>query len=66
MAASRNSAGGKKGEQKEDKTPHGTWIGGARTGSLWLCYERPLTSRQESGISGSRQKPKPTLWERNS
>ena len=49
VAAARNSAG-EKGEQKQNETPQGTWLGGVRTGSLWLCYARPLAGKQKSEI----------------
>ena len=58
-AAARNSVG-EKGEQKDK------WPGGARKGSLWLCYAGPLVERHKSEISGNRRKPKPILYERDS
>ena len=42
------------------ETPEGTWLGGARKGSLWLHYAGLLTGIQKSGISGNGQRPKPT------
>ena len=65
VAAARNVAG-EKANKKMNETPQGTWLGGARKGSLWLCYAGSLAGRQKSGISGSRWRPKPTAWERNS
>ena len=59
--AARSSAGGRMSE-----TPQGTWLSGARIGSLWLCYAGPLAGKQKSGISGNRRRPKPTPWEMNS
>ena len=57
---------GRKGSRKTNKTPQGTWLGGARAGSLRLCYARPVTGRPKSGIAGSWRRPKPTPSERNS
>ena len=37
-------------------------LGRARKDSLWLCYARPFAGRQKSGISGSKQRLKPTAW----
>ena len=42
-----------------NETPPCTWLGGARAGSLWLCYAGPLAVIQKSGISGSLQRPQP-------
>ena len=36
-SAARNSSG-KKGEQRTNETPRGTWIGEVRSDSLWLYY----------------------------
>ena len=60
MAAAIYAAGEGKDSKKTNETPQGTWHGGAREGILWLCYIWPLAGRQKSGISSSRQRPKPT------
>ena len=64
-AAARNLAEEKR-SKRTSETPQGTWLGGARKGSLWLCYAGSLAERQKSGISGNRRKPKSTPRERNS
>ena len=56
----------KRESRRTSETPQGTWLGGARKGSLWLCYAGPLIGRQKSGISGKRRGPKLTPWVRNS
>ena len=43
-AVARSSAGEKE-EQKDDETPQGTCLDGAKRGSLWLCYTRPLDEK---------------------
>ena len=48
-------------KKKKNKTPQGTWQGKAWTGSLWLCYAKPLAGKQKSTISCSRRRRKPTL-----
>ena len=65
VAAARNSAA-ERGSQRTSETPRETWLGGAWKGSLWLCFAGPLPRRHKSGISGNRQRPKPTPRERNS
>ena len=62
----RNIERAKKGSRKQNETPGGMWFSGAPTGSLWFCYTEPLAGKQKRGISGSRRRPKPTTWERNS
>ena len=44
------------------RLPRGTWLGGAWTGSLCLCYARPLAGKRNRGISSSRRRSKPKLW----
>ena len=48
------------------ETPQGTWLGGARKRSLWLCCAGPLPGRQKSGISDNQRRLKMTPWQRNS
>ena len=48
---------GRKRSKRTSETPQGTWLGGTREGSLWLCYAGPLTGRQKVGsrvIGGDR------------
>ena len=45
------------------ETSQGTWLGGARKDSLWLCYARSLAGRQKSVLSGNWRRPKPTPYE---
>ena len=55
---------GRRGSKRKSEVPQGTWFGGARKGSLWLCYVGPFAGRQKSRISGNRHRPKPIPWER--
>ena len=55
-----------KGERKRNETSQATWRVGARKDSFWLCCTGPLVGKQKSGISGSRPRPIPTAWEKNS
>ena len=59
-------SGGERGSRKTNEATPGMWVGGARKGSLWLCYARLLTGKRKSDIQGNRQRPKPTPWEKNS
>ena len=54
-AAAKNSAGRQRRREsrKTSETPQGTWLGGARKGSLWLCYAEYLAERQKSGMLGN-------------
>ena len=45
-AAAKNSAG-RRESKRTSETPQGTWLGGTRKGSLWLCYAGPLAKRQK-------------------
>ena len=45
-AAAKNSAG-RRESRRTSETPQGTWLGGTRKGSLWLCYAGPLAKRQK-------------------
>ena len=50
---------GKRVSRRTSETPLGMWLGGARKGSLWLCYAGSLVERQKSGISGNQQRSNP-------
>ena len=49
----------RKVSRRTRESNQGTWLGGARKGSLLLCYAGPLAEKQKSGISGNRRKSKP-------
>ena len=46
--------------KRTSETPQGMWLGGARKGSLGLCYAGSLAGKQKSEISGKRRRPQPT------
>ena len=50
---------GKRRSKRTSETPQGMWLGGARKGSLWLCYAKSLAGRPKRRISGNRGRPKP-------
>ena len=53
VAVVRNLAGGR-WSRKRNESPQATWLGVARTDSLWLCYAKPLAGNQKSEITGIR------------
>ena len=55
-ATARNSAE-KRGRKKMKKTSQGSWPGGARRSSFWLCYAGTLAERQKSEIFGKQRRP---------
>ena len=58
VATTRNLAE-EKGEQKDEREP-------LRHVAQWSSERWPLVGRQKYRISGNRQRPKPTSWERTS
>ena len=65
MAATRNSVGGEEGVERQMRflRAHGS----AELEKVASeCYAGHLAGRQKKGISGDRQRPKPTPWEGNS
>ena len=59
VTAARNSAE-RRGSRERNETPQGTWLGGAGTGSLWLCYARSLALKLIRRILGCWPRPKQT------
>ena len=53
-----------KESRKKYVTPQVKCPVGARSGSLFLCYTRALAGRRKRRISGSRRRPKLTLWKK--
>ena len=46
--------------KRTSKTPLGTWLSGARNGSLWVCCAGLSAGKQKSEISGNRRRPMPS------
>ena len=40
---------GRRESRKRNQIHQGTWLDGARIGSLWLCYAGPLAEKQKVG-----------------